>query len=309
MKPEKSFTVAFISDLHIDSYLSSFVKLNYTNDGSHKLLEQFIDETLQLQPADILVLAGDISHYLSQTKVLLECIVSKKLFKKIFVVSGNHEMYLIPCSEDSLFKKSIQKIDVMKNICSAIDTVEFLDGNIIEVDGVKIAGAAMFYDFSYGFKQFGLTKLQMLLKWRDSLNDANYIKGNDIIPELVDSRASMVGAWGRIKTYSFDPLKYFESEKEKLEKIIDKCDIFISHVGPVVSPTLRTEYQTPITGCFYFDGEKYLLEEKAPKLFIFGHTHDTCDFKVHNTTLLCNPLGYKSEKNKSVVQVVDLFNL
>jgi len=214
MKPEKSFTVAFISDLHIDS----FIKPDSNGEKLQSESELFIHLIMEIKPADILILAGDIGHYMRQNALLLQILAEERIYKKIFVVAGNHDQYLVSNAQLYEYQTSNKKVEHLKKVCESIETVEFLDGNVVEIDGIKIGGIAGGCDFSYGYKQFGLTKLQMLLKWRDSLNDANYIKGDDIIPELVDSRASMVGAWGRIKNYSFDPLKYFESEKEKLEK-------------------------------------------------------------------------------------------
>jgi len=104
-------------------------------------------------------------------------------------------------------------------------------------------------------------------------------------------------------------MKFFELEKEKLEKIIYNCDVFVSHIGPIVPKTLKLEYQNPTTGFYYFDGRKYLENPKAPKLWIFGHSHDSYYFKYDNTTLICNPLGYKHEKMNHEIQVLDLNDL
>jgi predicted phosphodiesterase len=305
---QKSFKIAFISDVHVDSYVR-----NDTHSPStvEKLIDTFIDTHLQLESADILVIAGDISHYVELSQLFFKVLVERKLFKKIFVTFGNHDLYMCTQMDMTQYKTSWDKILDLKRVCASFDGIEFLDGGIIDVDGVSIGGCGCWYDFTYGYSQFGLNKFQMMHKWKDHINDANYIKGTDSPTEINDSRTSSLGEWGyrKIKQYSFDPIKFFETEKLKLEAIIEKCDIFVSHVGPVVPDTLRPEYQTPVTGCFYFDGLQYLNAEKAPKLWIFGHTHDSYNFKINNTTLMCNPLGYKSENKNTVVATVDYFEL
>jgi len=230
-----------------------------------------------------------------------------KLYKKIFITFGNHDMYLISNSQVSNYKLSWNRVLELKQICDDIDTVEFLDGNIVEVDGIKIGGIGGWYDFSYGKKVFNMNSVQMLQRWKEVMTDADRIIGNDRGMGLNDTRA-MYG-YGKMKMYNFDPVLFFNSEFKKYVSIIDKCDIFVSHVGPVVPPNLKTEYQEPNTGFYYFDGTWQLEQAKAPKLCIFGHTHDRLDFKFNNSWMMCNPLGYKSENTGAEIAVVDLFDL
>jgi predicted phosphodiesterase len=305
---DKSFNVAFISDLHIDFY----IKPKFDGKRLDDLMDKFIEDEMWLKNADILIIAGDNSHYPIQNKLMLEKIAAKKIYKKIFVTFGNHDMYLVSNSMRKKFATSWDKVMDLKKICDDIDTVEFLDGNIVEVDGVKIGGVGMWYDFSYGFEHYDITELQMMHKWKDAMTDPDLIVGKDRPSSINDSRYEAYagyGGHGKFKIYTFDPIKFFKSEQEKLEKIIEDCDIFVSHIGPVVPPSLRDEYLDVTTAFYYFDGKKYLMSEKAPKLWTFGHTHDRHDFKVNNTHLVCNPLGYKSEAKNHEVAVVDLFNL
>ena len=291
--------VAFISDSHEDFWISA--KLS-----GHKLLttiENFVDEVLKPKEADILVIAGDTSHYNNQTEMMLRYLASKKMYKKIFVTFGNHNLYLVSNSQESKYKKSWNKVLELKQMCEAIETVEFLDGNIVEVDGVRIGGCSMWYDFSYGKKIGNLDDFQMLQKWKSVMNDANLIKGDDY---LGSTNSGGMYSYGKTKHYTFDPLKFFEQEKEKFLKIIEDCDVFVSHFGPVVPPDIQPHYKNTTTGFYYFDGERYLWADKAPKLYIFGHTHDTFQFQVNNTILACNPLGYKSENTGVEIEVISI---
>lgn len=303
----KIFDVAFISDIHIDFYIDP----KFSGPKLVKKMEEFIDNELWLKNADILIFAGDNSHYPQQNKLLLEMIAAKKIYKKIFVTFGNHDMYLVSNSMRKNFTTSWEKIEYFKQICEDIDTVEFLDGNIVEVDGIKIGGAGMWYDFTYGINECGVSEDKMMDLWRDKMNDAINIRGDDHEMGIKDFVNSMYdyGYGRKTKRCTFNPLKFFNSEKEKLKNIVDECDIFVSHIGPAVPPNLDVKYMDPLTGCYYFDGSEFLIKDKAPKLWFFGHTHNRYDFKVNNTWLMCNPLGYKGEQNNNEVEVVNLFNL
>lgn len=239
---------------------------------------------------------------------MLEYLVSKKMYKKIFVTFGNHDMYLVSNSQRSKYEYSWDKVLELKEICKNIDTVEFLDGNIVEVDGVKIGGCGLWYDGSYAKKVFGYNDTRTLQLWKDNMNDANLIHGRDGNEPGLNSSQGMY-SYGKTKSYTFDPDLFFLKEKEKLMKIVYDCDIFVSHIGPVVPPTIRTQYKTPCTGFYYFDGEHILWDERAPKIWVFGHTHDRYEFKVNNSWLLCNPLGYKSEQTSTEIDVIDIESL
>ena len=301
-----SFKVAFISDIHTDFYIPS-------GAAGHKLekrMNDFIDNQLQPIEADILVFAGDNSHYPLQNKLMLELLAAKHWYKKIFVTFGNHDMYLVSNSQRDTYKKSWEKIEHLKSICADIDTVEFLDGNVVEVDGIKIGGAGMWYDFSYGFKD-GMSHQAMMSLWKTESNDPNLIAGDNAANVLRDKFEMYYDNYGgrRRTSCTFNPLNFFEKEKEKLAKIVDKSDIFISHMGPYVPPDLNPEFDDSTTGFYFFDGEEYLFSDNAPKLWFFGHVHDRYNFKVGNTKLVSNPLGYKDQKLKHHIQVIDYFDL
>ena len=112
------------------------ISMSFTGpDGSGKTtILEIVENELWLKNADILVFAGDNSHYPRQNKLMLEKIAAKKIYKKIFVTFGNHDLYIISNQQKSKYKTSWDKVLELKQICEEIDTVEFLDGNIVEVE-------------------------------------------------------------------------------------------------------------------------------------------------------------------------------
>jgi Icc-related predicted phosphoesterase len=49
---------------------------------------------------------------------------------------------------------------------------------------------------------------------------------------------------------------------------------------------------------FFVSYQAKLIEEKQPRLWLHGHTHDGCDYRLGETRVLCNPLGYPAEHPK-----------
>ena len=49
--------------------------------------------------------------------------------------------------------------------------------------------------------------------------------------------------------------------------------------------------ESPVNACFASDAEA-LMDARRVALWIHGHTHDTFDYAVNGTRVLCNPRGY-----------------
>jgi Icc-related predicted phosphoesterase len=42
-----------------------------------------------------------------------------------------------------------------------------------------------------------------------------------------------------------------------------------------------------------------MIERYQPALWIHGHTHDPCDYKLFRTRVVCNPRGYPGEYGRA----------
>ena len=49
---------------------------------------------------------------------------------------------------------------------------------------------------------------------------------------------------------------------------------------------------------YYFasDLDNFILDNQNIKLWIHGHVHDPFDYKIGETRVVCNPLGYPRER-------------
>jgi hypothetical protein len=53
------------------------------------------------------------------------------------------------------------------------------------------------------------------------------------------------------------------------------------------------------TNRFFVSDQTELIQDKQPRYWFCGHTHDPCDFVLGNTHVLCNPYGYPHEIYKT----------
>ena len=262
----KNIEFSYISDLHLDFY----VHAHTPERKQEKAIDLFVENILPDVCCDVLVIAGDIGHYNNQNAYLFKSL--KKHFKHVLFVTGNHDLYLINHNQQKkYFNNSFNRLHELRKIVDEIEDVHFLEGQIVDIDGVKYSGTSMWYDGSFARKS-GMVSDIIQMTWKNSMNDNRMIFGMDRYDQI------------------------FNEQRQILDSSLWLSDVYLSHVGPIVPRPLPDRYNVPSTGFFYFDGEECLYDENAPKVWVFGHTHTIHDFMFRNTNMLCNPHGYPRER-------------
>lgn len=169
-------------------------------------------------------------------------------------------MYLVNNNQSKKYNSSFKRIEELKILCNK-NNIIFLDGDVIEINGVIIGGLPGWYN---------LPNDSDIYLWKSSMNDSRLIK-------------------------SFNTQEYFHSQVKKLENI--KADILISHVACAKIPNefLERKYMGDPCNIFYHSDTLELLKNTGCKYHIFGHVHDTYNYVSNNINFVCNPLGYPSE--------------
>lgn len=274
----KNYNFDLISDIHLDFHIN-------VRHPEHKMnmhISKFVNSILPEQPQSILVIAGDLGHYNHQNKQLL--IELKKIYQHIILVSGNHDYYLVSSNVQKRYKNSsMKRIMEMRKMSSEIENVHYLDGNIVEIDGIKFGGAGMWYDFSYGMITQGISKESLYSQWREIMNDSHLIKGLDFRNDF--NEAVM--------------------ENSKLDNIINDCDVIVTHVGGDWSRVNSIYKFDASTSFYYFDGSKY-FDDIGGKVWVFGHVHDRIDYDAWGCRFINASYGYPEEaRNRKIVNIIN----
>jgi predicted phosphodiesterase len=134
---------------------------------------------------------------------------------------------------------------------------------LLEVDGVKIAGATLWTDLSNALHWISYVR---------GLIDYHYIK--DITQERM------------IETH--------EAHKHFL--LNSDADIIVSHHTPSYQ-SIHERFRNDICNTSFSNNldEQILSMKKPPKLWIHGHTHDRFDYMIGETRVICHPRGYRGE--------------
>lgn len=277
--------------LHIDFW----VKQNNPQHPKFKLqIAEFIDILLPVDKTkigDVLVIAGDIGHYNQQAMFVF--IELKKFYKNIIVTWGNHDMYMVSNAIVSKYgAKSINRLKELKEICESLD-IHFLDGEVINIDGVKFGGTGSWYN---------LPTAQDLVTWQKVMNDSNLIYDG-----------YKVNSYGMYQSYSqpsnnWDPQVFYELELVKLKDIAEKgCDVFITHIAlhePTQLQGMTQKYLGDAHNIFYYTENIDLVKKSGAKLHLHGHTHQSLDYLEGEINVICNPLGYPSDNNFTKVKQI-----
>jgi DNA repair exonuclease SbcCD nuclease subunit len=263
-------TIDILSDLHLDFYFKSHLTTAENIVSFFKLI--FTDDDTR-ETGDVLIIAGDIGHYNEQNIEVLK-IFQQKFYKHIICVLGNHDYYIVDSESKYTFENdSFKRVENMRELINQEKDMYCLDGEVIEIEGIRFGGADSWYDEGYVKKYY--TKLDsnhINLLWKKNINDSRLIKGI-----------------GR-----FDDIT--KLERQKLENIYQNCDVMITHINPSIDEEhINEKYQnSPINTFFTFDGSK-LYKDGSMKYWVFGHTHDEIDYEMEDVKFLCNPLGYPNE--------------
>lgn len=262
--------IDILSDLHLDFYFKSNFN---TRDNVISFFQQIFTNKGTRTIGDVLIIAGDLGHNNNQNIEIIK-VLQEEFYKHIICVLGNHDYYLINSEANYVFNRnSFKRVDDLRSLLNKEENIYCLDGEIIEINGVKFGGADGWYDDSYAKKYFPqYDKNYINLLWREYINDSRLIKGISRFDEI------------------------FEIEKLKLENIYKACDVMITHVNPsFLEEHIDIKYHNNPTNTFFtFDGSKF-FKDGSMKYWVFGHTHDSIEYKINNVKFLCNPLGYPHE--------------
>jgi predicted phosphodiesterase len=208
--------------------------------------------------ADVVILAGDIARPAEAVEW------ASGFARPTLYVAGNHEFYGSSIDETraGLARES-------EGTC-----VRVLDDDIVVLNGVRFVGSTLWTDFLLDGAN---RRDEAMREAQRFIRDFSRIRVGDRAFTPEDS------------TERFATHRRFLAET--LATPFDGPTVVITHHAPA-PPSVHPRFRgSPLNACFVSDLTS-MLDGARAKLWIHGHTHDSFDYAVNGTRVLCNPRGY-----------------
>lgn len=212
--------------------------------------------------ADIVILAGDISR----PKEAIEWASGFK--QPVLYVPGNHEFY------GSGLKETIAQL---KHYAQG-KQIHILDNEEIVLHGIRFVGSTLWTDFN--LEGPGETREQAIAQALEFTYDFRRIK-SDAIPGATLSPDEMEALFNHNRAWL----------QQHLATPFNGPTVVITHHAPSPKSIHPRFENSLINTCFVSNSEDLMGSERAI-LWIHGHTHDSFDYQVNGTRVVCNPRGY-----------------
>ncbi len=212
--------------------------------------------------ADVVILAGDLAR---PDEVMPW---ANRFSRPVLFVPGNHEFY------GGSLASTVHKL---RQACTRTDH-HVLDRDAVVIDGVRFLGATLWTDFEL-FPE-GEMRERSMREASTFMRDFSRIRIDD------DSDALFTPAACRAEFH-----RQAGWLKAQLTEPFAGSTVVITHHGPSPRSVPPRFVGSPLNAGFVSDAE-HLVDGRCAALWIHGHTHDSFDYRLNGTRVVCNPRGY-----------------
>jgi len=223
--------------------------------------------------AEVLVIAGDLAVPGISATVTFDALkFFSERYQHVIYVPGNHEYYHSSFDKCNAYLKSLTNcIDQGKRV---FPNVHVANNRVVVIEGQRFLCTTLWFN-----------KRPCNAMYTYMLNDFSSIE---------------------------DLLDRFEEEGRIAHVFLDihlrPKDIVVTHHLPTYKSVSDRFKGNPSCNFFLHDYVESLLS-REPAVWIHGHTHDSFDYRLNETRIICNPYGYTNyEENPDFVSqlVIDV---
>lgn len=239
--------------------------------------------------ADVLVLAGDVCCARSfKTKTNELNIVNydaykffeevSKNFNNVIYVLGNHEHYKANFHDTKTY---------LDDFLKQFNNVHLLNNQSVVIDGVRFIGSTLWTDMNNNCP----VTMNMLSQY---MNDFRIIKYQDLQGNYFKFTPEIAYGEHRLA------VNYIGHELG--DHPDQKCVVITHHAPSLKSIAPQYANDTLMNGGYASNLEHMMVDNAV--LWCHGHMHNSFDYKVNNTRVVCNPLGYPGERKEVNTRLV-----
>jgi len=221
---------------------------------------------LEFIQRDVLILAGDV-HLGSQAR---EFVLSQLEFSDVLMVLGNHEFYgyKMPIIREVWDGPTTEGINKEADANGWNGRLYVLDNKSVVIGDVTFIGSTLWTDFNGGDAK--------------AMNEAGW---------CMNDYHKIYGDCGTITPTYTRELHQKAVTFIKNELLYDGKKVVITHHLPS-EQSVSEKYSGDILNYAYYSDLDELIKTHKPNVWIHGHTHDSSDYMLGDTRVICNPRGY-----------------
>jgi len=221
--------------------------------------------------ADVVILAGDI-HVGQKGFAWAE---EKFKNKEVIYVPGNHEYY----------RGTIPKLTEKLKALSEGTNIHILENETLTIGNVRFLGCTLWSDF----RLLNNPDIAVIIA-QDMMNDFRLIR---LSPKYRQIKPSDTAIWHR-KSRSWLEKELHTGNNEKIKNVV------ITHHAPCgLSVPMR--YKSDHLSAAFASEMGDFISKMGIDLWVHGHIHDSSDYHIDKTRVVCNPRGYAHEPNSDFI--------
>jgi len=233
--------------------------------------------------ADVCVVAGDVGEGLAKSIRWLHEHIGQHM--PVVFVAGNHEFY------GSAVDEAWQEARALQVACPG---VELLEDESVVIGGVRFVGSTLWTDY------------EVLIRHSDPALGLRW---------AMDSCALGMNDHRKIK-FRKKPWMRWRPQEARIAHLRSRAFIERTLAEPHAGPTVVVTHHAPhpasipqrfaedVISSAYASDLTAVIEAGRPALWVHGHMHDSCDYEVGHTRVVCNPKGYSRENASFVADMV-----
>lgn len=217
---------------------------------------------------DVIVVAGDAFGRLSTRALYYVADALRDADRPIVYVPGNHDFWQANVDLE---------VGKARDVADRLGIHLLADGEALVLAGTRFIGATLWTDYDV----FGMTALSQQVALRGMLDFRLMRRGLDyghVAPE--DLRDIHFVHRARIEAHLAVPF--------------DGSTVVVTHHAPHPRSLRAGRATEPMDAAFASDLSALILDPGAPALWVHGHVHESRDYVVGGTRVVCNPHGYRS---------------
>jgi Icc-related predicted phosphoesterase len=212
--------------------------------------------------ADVVILAGDI-HV---KKRGFQWVLDQKFGIPVLYVLGNHEFY------GEKFPGLINKL----KRDSERTNVRILENDSVSIGGYRFFGCTLWSDMAL----LGDSRIASVFT-ASGMNDYRLTRHSKTFRRLLPS----------------DTVSWHSGSVKKLREFFEAGapdrSVVVTHHAPSIQSIVNKFRRDPLSAAFASNMDDFIMKHQ-PRLWIHGHTHESFDYRIGITRIVCNPRGYAS---------------